>query len=163
MYALADAAPVLRVTPRIKLFIFLENSDLSENRSLEFEPFQVSLECGVRQGISACCSKKKSASKRCLWNPNTLQCKSLFASQADEGVENFSEWWLTVWSYAVSYSPWLLSCSTPGAVRPDRGQFTVPSHHGRQNGSQRTRWKSVLAPSLHQCSSGSSLLRKPRA
>lgn len=59
MYALVDAAPVLRVTPRIKLFIFLENSDLSENRSLEFEPFQVSLECGVRQGISACCSKKK--------------------------------------------------------------------------------------------------------
>merc|ERR1712159_202436 len=70
-------------------------------------------------------------------------------------------------SYAVSYKPWLLSCSTPEAVRPDRGQFTVPSHHGRQAGSELLTAhavdvgpRSVAAPVQlwQQC-----LLRKPRA
>jgi len=160
MYALVDAGIVLRVTPRIILFSFSKTVTCLKTGagSLNLFKFLWSAEFGRAFPLAA---ERKRASKRCLWNPNTLQCKSLFASQADEGVEDF---FISGGSQCGATRSVITPGCFPAAHRKrfvqtagsSLCQATTASRQD-QNCSQRTRWKSVPAPSLHPCSSGSSV------
>merc|ERR1712100_804376 len=61
------------------------------------------------------------------------------------GVECLKQRWFTVWCNVVSYCPRCTRAAMMG-VRSDHGHFTVTHCQGRQDGSQHTRWKSVIAP-----------------